>query len=88
MKEYEQEEKNESVAHEPELEYLASPTLEKDELDFENDEDYDQIMDELEAVFAEDRIEHAIRPIPEGYMSLEDFDKLLEKKLWERYAKL
>lgn len=88
MKEYEQEEKNNSEAKEPEVEYLASPLMVEDEYDLEDSEYFEQVKEELENVFEEDRIEHTIHPIPEGHMSLEDFHKLLQKKIKERYAEI
>lgn len=88
MKEYEQEEKNENETHEPEMEYLVNPLLAEDEYDLEDSEYFEQVKEELEFVFEEDRIEHAIHPIPEGHMSLEDFHKLLQKKIMERYEEI
>lgn len=88
MKEYEQEEKDENVAKEPEVEYLASPIIDEEELGLDNEEYFVQLREELESFYAEDRLEHARRPVPEGCMSLEEFDKLLQKKIKERYAEL
>ena len=88
MKEYEQEEKSENIAKEPEVEYLASPNIDEDELGLDNEEYFAQLREELESFYAEDRLEHARHPIPEGCMSLEEFDKLLQKKIKERYAEL
>ena len=87
-KEYEQEEKDENVVKEPEVEYLASPIIDEDELGLDNEEYFAQLREELESFYAEDRLEHARHPIPEGCMSLEEFDKLLQKKIKERYAEL
>lgn len=88
MKEYKQEEKSENIAKEPEVEYLASPIIDEDELGLDNEEYFAQLREELESFYAEDRLEHARHPIPEGCMSLEEFDKLLQKKIKERYAEL
>ena len=89
MKEYEQqEEKNENIAKEPEVEYMATPLIDEDELDLDNEEYYVQMREELEATYAKDRMEYARHPIPEGHMSLEEFDQLLQKKLKERHAEL
>lgn len=88
MKEYKQEEKSENIAKEPEVEYLASPIIDEDELGLDNEEYFAQLREELESFYAEDRLEHARHPIPEVCMSLEEFDKLLQKKIKERYAEL
>lgn len=88
MKEYEQKEKGENEAKEPEVEFMESPLLMQDEYDLEDSEYFEQIKEELETVFEEDRIKHAIHPIPDGHMSLEDFHKLLQKKILERYAEI
>jgi hypothetical protein len=88
MKEYHQEEKSESEAKEPVMEYVASPVVDLNDYDLEDNEHFEKVKEDLEAVFAEDRIKHAIHPIPNGYMSLETFYNLLKKKLLERYAKL
>ena len=88
MKEYEQEEKSENIAKEPEVEYLASPIIDEEELGLDNEEYFVQLREELESFYAEDRLEHARHPIPEGCISLEEFDKLLQKKIKERYAEL
>ena len=89
MKEYEQqEEKNENIAKEPEAEYMATPLIDEDEFDLDNEEYYVQMREELEATYAKDRMEYARHPIPEGHMSLEEFDQLLQKKLKERHAEL
>ena len=88
MKEYEQEEKSENIAKEPEVEYLASSIIDEDELGLDNEEYFVQLREELESFYAEDRLEHARHPIPEGCVSLEEFDKLLQKKIKEWYAEL
>ena len=88
MKEYEQEEKSENIAKEPEVEYLASPIIDEEELGLDNEEYFVQLREELESFYAEDRLELARHPIPEGCISLEEFDKLLQKKIKERYAEL
>ncbi|MBR4391814.1 MAG: hypothetical protein IKT08_06895 [Bacteroidales bacterium] len=86
--EYKQEEKDENVAKEPEVDYLANPIIDEDEHDLDNEECFVQLREELESFYAEDRLEHARHPIPEGCMSLEEFDKLLQKEIKERYAEL
>jgi len=53
----------------------------EDKYDLEDSEYFEQVKEELENIFEEDRIEHTIHPIPEGHMSLEDFHKLLQKNL-------
>ena len=88
MKEYEQEEKSENIAKEPEVEYLASSIIDEEELGLDNEEYFVQLREELESFYAEDRLEHARHPIPEGCVSLEEFDKLLQKKIKEWYAEL
>ena len=65
MKEYEQqEEKNENIAKEPEVEYMATPLIDEDEFDLDNEEYYVQMREELEATYAKDRMEYARHPIP------------------------
>lgn len=88
MKDFHQEEKSESEAKEPVMEYVASPVMDLNNYDLDDNGHFEKVKEELEAVFAEDRIEHAIHPIPDGYMSLETFYNLLKKRLMERYAKL
>ena len=88
MKEYEQEEKSENIAKEPEVEYLASSIIDEEERGLDNEEYFVQLREELESFYAEDRLEHARHPIPEGCVSLEEFDKLLQKKIKEWYAEL
>ena len=62
MKEYEQEEKSENIAKEPEVEYLASPIIDEEELGLDNEEYFVQLHEELESIYAEDRLEHCSPP--------------------------
>ena len=80
---YKQEKKDVNVVKESEVEYLASPIIDEEELGLDNEEYFAQLREELESFYAEDRLEHARRPVPEGCMSLEEFDKLLQKKMYQ-----
>jgi hypothetical protein len=90
MKAYEQEERSEDIVSEPEVDYFIEPCPEVDDVfDELEDEVYiAQLRSDLEDYYAQDRIEHSKNPLPKGYMSLEDFDQLLQKKIRERYAEI
>lgn len=70
----------------------AIPMKENDikeyDFDFEDEEQFIQLRSELEDYYKEERIVNACNPLPAGYMSLEEFDQLLQKKIKERYAEV
>jgi hypothetical protein len=91
MKEYHQEEKSESEAKEPVMEYVASPALDEGGLislmDYDDDSLSAEEMDaQLEAFFAEQRELQGNTPIPEGYYTVEEVYRSVIKKLEEYYA--
>lgn len=91
MKDYHQEEKSESEAKEPVMEYVASPVMDEGCLINLMDYDVDTLSAEemdakLEALFAEQRELQGDTPIPEGYYTVEEVYRSVIKKLEVYYA--
>ena len=90
MKEYEQEEKSEHVAKEPEAAYLTNPCVNEflvnADLDFDDTLTTEEMESMLKAFFAEQRELFANQPIPQGYLTLEEAHKLSKKHLEDLYA--
>lgn len=82
MKEFTQEEKSDLIAKEPEVCYQARPISSQ----LDNDEYYAKLRSELQETYTADKAYFEKHPIPKGYLTLEEFDKLFQKKLEERYA--
>ena len=51
MKDYHQEEKSESEAKEPVMEYVASPVMDLNNYDLDDNGHFEKVKEELEAVF-------------------------------------
>ena len=96
MEDYEQIDKTENNVSEPQAAYETAMEVVSgeglhivgDHEDFNDEAYFKQLRVELEEYYVEERSELAKNPLPEGYMSLEEFDKLLQKKLKERYAEI
>lgn len=90
MKEYEQEEKSESIVGEPELAYEAAFDVEEvvniDDGELDIDAFYEQHKTVIDSAY--ERIHKDKTKAPEGYYTLEEFDEFFKKKLSEAYATL
>ena len=90
MEEYEQKEKAESVAKEPEAVY--EPVMDLEEIigvadnEFDIDDYYEKHKKEIEVAY--ERLRNDNTNAPEGYYTLKEFDELLKQKLREAYASL